>query len=73
MKHDNLAPKGRKARQTISTETPGSTAALPGDPFPWAPDLSARRPLEPGEAADGSTRSPAEPGDIASFDLGGGD
>jgi hypothetical protein len=67
MKHDKLDPKSRKAHDTIPT------AALPGDPFPWAPDSSGGRPLEPGEAADGSTRSPAEPGDIGSFDLGGGD
>lgn len=73
MKHDNLEPKGRKAHDSIPSDTPAKTAAIPGDPFPWAPDLSARRPLEPGETADGATRSPAEPGDIGSFDLGGGD
>ena len=67
MTHDDLDPKGRKAHDSISS------AALPGDPFPWAPDPSAGRPLEPGDTADGSTRSPAESGDIASFDLGGGD
>jgi hypothetical protein len=72
MKHDNLDSKGRKARQTIPTDS-AAAASLPGDPFPWAPDPSARRPLEPGDTADGSTRSPAQPGDIASFDLGGGD
>ncbi|RPH51498.1 MAG: hypothetical protein EHM91_01090 [Planctomycetota bacterium] len=67
MTHDELDPKGRKAHDSIPS------ASIPGDPFPWAPDLSGRRPLEPGDTADGSTRSPAEPGDIASFDLGGGD
>ena len=67
MTHDERDPKGLKAHDSIPS------ALIPGDPFPWAPDPSARRPLEPGEPADGSTRSPAEPGDIASFDLGGGD
>ncbi len=67
MTHEKRDSKGRKAHHSIPT------AAIPGDPFPWAPDLGSGRPLEPGEAADGSTRSPAEPGDIASFDLGGGD
>jgi len=60
-----------------SEAVPGSgplrRAAIPGDPFPWEPDVRQDNDAEDSSTPSGSTPTPADSGDPTSFDLGGGD
>ncbi len=50
---------------------PAARAAIPGDPFPWEPEV--RQDDETSSTPSGSTPTPADSADPTSFDLGGGD
>ena len=52
---------------------PPVRAALPGDPFPWAPAALPGEGAEDAATPAGAIPTPADSGDPASFDLGGGD
>jgi hypothetical protein len=52
---------------------PLTRASIPGDPFPWEPEIRGSADAEGPATPAGSTPSPADSGDPTSFDLGGGD
>jgi hypothetical protein len=59
--------------EAVPVSGPLVRAALPGDPFPWAPEVPPGTGPEDSTTPQGSTPTPADSGDPASFDLGGGD
>jgi len=57
--------------EAIPGSRPAARALIPGDPFPWEPEV--RHDEETSSTPSGATPTPADSGDPTSFDLGGGD
>jgi hypothetical protein len=59
--------------EAVSESGTSARAMIPGDPFPWEPEMRRSSDAEAPSTPAGSTPSPADSGDPRSFDLGGGD